>query len=268
MASRRYGRGIWSPLAASLLIHGIAVGGLVLSARFLSADPGGAAPAAEPGGAGGIVFVRLLDVSAAPSQALTADDGVSTPAAGARPIPPKPLLPAAPARRAKPRPDSGVPAAAPLQTEEPAELASALPPTSPPGDRPPAEAGTPASQSPGDTPSGARVPDGGPLASARLGPGSGYEAGRIDRAARPAAPIRPHYPARARQRGDEADVAVDVWVGSGGEVDRVAIASSAGAEFDAAAVAAVNEARFHPALRDGEQVPSRVALRLHFRLDR
>jgi protein TonB len=86
--------------------------------------------------------------------------------------------------------------------------------------------------------------------------------------ARPAAPIRPHYPTRARQRGDEADVAVDVWVGAGGDVDRVAVARSAGAEFDAAAIEAVRRARFHPALRKGEKVPSRVALRLHFRLDR
>jgi TonB family protein len=63
-------------------------------------------------------------------------------------------------------------------------------------------------------------------------------------------------------------VAVDVWVGAQGEVDRVAVSRSAGAEFDAAALAAVEKARFHPALRDGRQVPSRLALRLHFRLER
>jgi len=94
------------------------------------------------------------------------------------------------------------------------------------------------------------------------------ETGRLDRVARPVGRIRPRYPELARQRGEEADVVVAVWVGARGDVDRVAVSSSAGAEFDAAAVAAVEKARFHPALRDGEQVPSRVALRLHFRLDR
>jgi protein TonB len=101
-----------------------------------------------------------------------------------------------------------------------------------------------------------------------LGPGGAYDGGRLDRVARPAGSIRPHYPPRARQRGEEADVAVDVWVGAQGEVDRVAVSTSAGAEFDAAALAAVEKARFHPALRDGRQVPSRLALRLHFRLER
>ena len=187
--------------------------------------------------------------------------GASDPAAAQRAT-------AAPPRRPEPRPDSAVPAAAPLQTEEPVELASALAAASPPGDRPPAASGARASQPFGGARSGTRGPPGGQLARARLGPGGGDEVGRLDRLARPAAPIRPHYPARARQRGDEADVGVDVWVGAGGEVDRVAISRSAGAEFDAAAIAAVHRARFHPALRDGEQVPSRVALRLHFRLDR
>ena len=61
---------------------------------------------------------------------------------------------------------------------------------------------------------------------------------------------------------------VEVWVGAEGEVDRIAVSNSAGAEFDAAAIEAVQRARFHPALRDGERVPSRVALLLHFRLER
>jgi protein TonB len=86
--------------------------------------------------------------------------------------------------------------------------------------------------------------------------------------AAPASSIRPHYPPRARQRGEEADVTVEVWVGARGEVDRIAVADSAGAEFDAAAIEAVQRARFHPALRDGAGVPSRLALLLHFRLDR
>jgi protein TonB len=100
-----------------------------------------------------------------------------------------------------------------------------------------------------------------------LGAGGGYGAGRVDRVARPVGQVRPHYPSRARQRGEEADVIVEVWVGARGDVDRVAVSRSAGAEFDEAALAAVRKARFHPALRDGAPVPSRVALRLHFRLE-
>jgi TonB family protein len=62
-------------------------------------------------------------------------------------------------------------------------------------------------------------------------------------------------------------VLLDVWVGSAGEADQVAVARSAGDEFDQAAVVAVRSARFHPALRDGQRVPSRLALRLHFQLE-
>lgn len=276
MAFHRYGRGISSSLAASLLIHAVALGGLVVSARFLSPDAPdgpGAAGAAGAAGSGEVVLLRLLDVSAAPSQEVADDDGASTPAAGALPAPPQPARTAAPVKRTEPRRDTAGPAAALLQTRDsqtrdPVEVASALAAPSQPGSRPHAAAGTPASQPRTDKRSGTHAPAGGPLASAPLEPGGGREAGRLDRVARPAAPIRPHYPPRARQRGDEADVAVDVWVGAGGDVDRVAISRSAGAEFDAAAVAAVRRARFRPALRNGEQVPSRVALRLHFRLDR
>lgn len=263
MSPRRYGPGISSALALSLLIHGTAVGGLVLSARFLAPDPGGGAAAAADGGSGGIVLVRLLDESAPPSQVLD-DGGRSAPAAAARPTPPQPAPTAAREKRPKPR----APAATPLHTGEPAELASAVAAPSPPGKRPLAASGTGASQPVADAGSGAGGRSGGKLARGRAGPENGYEVGRLDRVARPAAPIRPRYPAGARQRGDEADVGVDVWVGAGGEVDRVAVSRSAGDDFDAAAIAAVHRARFHPALRDGEQVASRVALRLHFRLDR
>jgi protein TonB len=115
--------------------------------------------------------------------------------------------------------------------------------------------------------SGTDAPGGGGLPGVGLGAGDGYETGRVDRVARPMGEIRPHYPALARQRGQEADVVVAVWVGARGHVDRAAVSRSAGPEFDEAALAAIEKARFHPALLDGRRVPSRVALRLHFRLD-
>ncbi len=271
----------WS-LAASLAIHGIAVGGLVLSARPGSQDlpHGEGAPGAAA--AGGPVFVRLLEAPAARGEA-GASAGVSLPLAGTRwsspaqtaeapkrteprraPAASVPLLSAASDPR--PRREAQRPPATSLETRATADVASAPASTPQPLTRPDAAAGTPLSQKANGVPFRPSGPGGGPLPNVDLGPGTAGGDGRLDRVARPAGAIRPHYPARARQRGEEADVTLDVWVGARGDVDQVAVSKSAGAEFDAAALAAVEKAHFHPALRDGRRVPSRVALRLHFRL--
>jgi len=86
--------------------------------------------------------------------------------------------------------------------------------------------------------------------------------------ARPASEIRPRYPRAARERGDEAEVIVEAWVAPSGRVARARVRAGAGDEFDAAALEAVREARFHPAWRDGQPVASVVAMRLHFELER
>jgi protein TonB len=128
-----------------------------------------------------------------------------------------------------------------------------------------------------------RVPAQGVPAQENLGSGSGPSgsgsgagrgsgdatgAGTLSRVARPASKIRPRYPEAARERGDEAEVVVEAWVAASGRVARARVRSSAGSEFDEAALEAVHEARFYPAWRDGEPVASRVAMRLHFELDR
>ena len=225
----------------------LAVGGLVLSAGSWSPDRPGAERA--PGGvaSGAAVMVRLLGESAAPGPAGARAD-VSLPQVHTRRIQPPPARTADPPKWAEPRrapakpapivraasderppPRAPRPPAAPLQAEDPAEISSLAA----------GAVGSGASQTVIGMASPAPGPAGGPLPSGDLGPGGGYETGRVDRVARPVGQVRPHYPARARQRGEEADVVVAVWVGAGGDVDRAAVSSSAGPEFDAAALAAV-----------------------------
>lgn len=91
--------------------------------------------------------------------------------------------------------------------------------------------------------------------------------GPRSRIARPASEIRPRYPDAARERGDEAEVLVEAWVGASGRVERARVRTGGGREFDAAALEAVYRARFHPAWRDGGPVASAVAMRLHFELE-
>lgn len=90
--------------------------------------------------------------------------------------------------------------------------------------------------------------------------------GEVDRAARPRWPIRPDYPALARQRGRESTVVVEAWVDEQGEVSFSSVARSGGADFDASARRAVEGSAFRPARLDGRDVASRVALRIHFQL--
>jgi hypothetical protein len=65
LAFWRHGRALWWSLAASLVIHGIALGGLILFARPWSADLPRGEPAPGAAASGGPVLVRLLGASAA-----------------------------------------------------------------------------------------------------------------------------------------------------------------------------------------------------------
>lgn len=253
----RYGRAAWLSLAASLGIHGIAVGGLVLSGQLLSPDLSGGNGAPGTAGSGGVLTVHLFEAPAAPGQSVASAD-VSTTEAETQPIQLAAVRAVDLPKRVEPRRDSVRPALA---------MRAASDERPPPRDQHPA-AGSPPSQLVTGLPSHLSGPAGGQLPGVHPGTGSGYDIGPLDRVARPEGSIDPHYPALARQRGEEADVTVDVWVGARGEVDQVAVSRSAGTEFDAAAIEAVQRARFYPALRDGERVPSRVALLLHFRLER
>lgn len=84
---------------------------------------------------------------------------------------------------------------------------------------------------------------------------------------KPIASIRPDYPARARRRGEQGRVVLEVAVGADGSVAGVGIASSCGfAELDAAAARAAASARFSPATDGGRPVPATVRLPVEFRL--
>ena len=84
---------------------------------------------------------------------------------------------------------------------------------------------------------------------------------------KPLACIRPEYPARARRRGEQGRVVLEVAVGADGSVDDVRVASSCGfADLDAAAVNAAARARFAPGADGGRPVAMTVRLPIEFRL--
>ena len=281
MALRRHRRGLWPWLAASLAAHGIALGALLVAASHSPPDL-----RAAMGHPDGVMLVSLLDIPTSASRDVLPPQGPMT---GSRVLQPQPGE-APPARmerssrrpepqQARPRrpsrarllPSTPDPEPrdepSPSRAEPPVEIAAARP-SSPRAEAQPEGAGHgPALKLASSSPPRRPLFAGLAGSTRPVGSPSGYETGQLDRLARPAAPIKPHYPPRARQRGDEGDVIVDAWVGSQGEANRVAVARSAGAEFDQAALAAVRGARFHPALRKGRPVPSRVALRLHFQLE-
>ena len=66
------------------------------------------------------------------------------------------------------------------------------------------------------------------------------------------------YPEAARRAGLGGTVGLEIEVGADGAVSAVKVARSAGAELDAAAVAAARRFRFHPATENGKPVPSLV----------
>lgn len=89
----------------------------------------------------------------------------------------------------------------------------------------------------------------------------------VDAPPRPRASIRPDYPVRARERGEQGDVVLEISVDEEGGVDGVSVVSSSGhAELDEAAVRAARRARFAPAKAGGSPVASVARLTLSFRL--
>jgi protein TonB len=80
--------------------------------------------------------------------------------------------------------------------------------------------------------------------------------------------IVPVYPRVSRMRGEEGKVLLEVFVDGSGTVVEVQIRASSGyPRLDKAAVAALENARFDPALSDGTPVESRVLLPFVFKLD-
>lgn len=277
-AASRDRRALWGAIGVSLAWHllGFAALALAVGAGGRSA---GVAAAGARGGGGGVVFVELVPGEA---EDAGAPDAVVEEPRTRDETPPAPIVArrrvaAAAARTVAPvapfaRPE--VRAARPVALAEASET-----PETPPS---PSDAATRASDAPAGEASTPTRRAAAPRASASPGAGSSPGAagergsggsgaatgGALERVARPAAPLRPRYPEGARERGEEASVVVEAWVTPRGRVERALVRSSAGAEFDDAALEAVRAARFHPARRDGAPVASRVAMRLHFALER
>jgi len=90
---------------------------------------------------------------------------------------------------------------------------------------------------------------------------------KIDAPPRPKRTIRPHYPNRARQRGEQGDVTLEIKVAADGTVVTARVVGSCGfAELDEAAVKAARTAQFVPARTGDRPVVSTARLKITFRL--
>ncbi len=88
-----------------------------------------------------------------------------------------------------------------------------------------------------------------------------------DRGARPLTSPAPEYPAAARRAGEQGTVVLEVEVGPDGQPDEVSIASRSGSrELDGAALRAVRDWSFEPAIHNGKAVASSVRVPVDFRL--
>jgi len=278
-ARPRATRSLCLALVVSLSLHAAALAALV---QLFGTPPSGAragsggrdGEAGQDGRAGaGIVLVELIgnaNAEAESARAATADLAAQTSAPRAEPAPkPRleqhmafvPVRPPSQPDRHESEPTATTPA---WQAIEPAATVAA-----PVAERTPQLAQT-AARAPSGRSSGSAEPGDGAEASgagAAAAPGGASSDGPLSRVARPASAIRPRYPEAARERGDEAEVIVEAWIAASGRVERARIRTSAGREFDAAALEAVEQARFYPASRGGRPVASAVAMRLHFEVE-
>jgi TonB family protein len=76
--------------------------------------------------------------------------------------------------------------------------------------------------------------------------------------------IQPEYPAARLQSAESASVALVLTLDATGHVIDVSVASSAGEDFDASAIAAAKRLVFEPATRDGAAVAAKIPFRFQF----
>jgi TonB family protein len=114
---------------------------------------------------------------------------------------------------------------------------------------------------------------GGGTASSGLGRGSGApglpaQAApiRTNRQAKPIQTARATYPPMALRAGLESDVTLKIAVDPEGKVIKAEVAKSGGTGFDEEALKAVQQSRFEPAQRDGQNVPAEFTYVYRFRL--
>jgi len=76
----------------------------------------------------------------------------------------------------------------------------------------------------------------------------------------------PTYPEAKRASGESASVALTLTIDRSGQVTDVAVAESAGAEFDEAAVEAARALRFEPAHKNGAAISAKIRYLVEFKL--
>lgn len=91
---------------------------------------------------------------------------------------------------------------------------------------------------------------------------------KTNREAKPIQTARATYPAMALRAGLESDVTLKIEVDPQGNVTKAEIIKSGGAGFDEEALKAVQQSRFEPAQRDGQNVPAEFTFVYRFRLQR
>ena len=77
--------------------------------------------------------------------------------------------------------------------------------------------------------------------------------------------VDPQFPADAPQGKFSGIAVVSMVVNTDGNPEQVHVVKSLGPEFDKAAVAAVEQYRFRPALQNGKPVPVKVNVEVNFR---
>lgn len=77
--------------------------------------------------------------------------------------------------------------------------------------------------------------------------------------------VDPQFPANAPKGKFSGFAVVSIVVNTDGKPEQVHVVKSLGPEFDKAAVAAVEQYRFRPALKHGKPVPVKVNVEINFR---
>lgn len=92
---------------------------------------------------------------------------------------------------------------------------------------------------------------------------------RADRDATPLTQVEPDYPVDAYRRREEGTVLVSATVGADGQPASVEVLRRSGSRaLDQAAVDAVRQWTFEPAVRNGREVAAEVQVPVTFRIDR
>lgn len=80
--------------------------------------------------------------------------------------------------------------------------------------------------------------------------------------------IKPIYPPKAKLKGIESEVLVEVYIDAEGKPRKVAVLKSGGEDFDSSTIESVYKSIFKPAIsKEGKPVPVRVRIPFKFELE-